>query len=582
MIENSYKFSFARNFSVFFMILILNGLTAQSFLTPFEKGNGNQTTTYAEMQDFYKDLDQKYASVSIKTMGTTDSGESLQLVLFNSNLNFNPEKFGKKAVLLINNGIHPGEPDGIDASMQLVRDMATGKIKTAQNVVVAVIQAYNIGGMLNRGKFSRANQNGPEEYGFRGNARNFDLNRDFIKADSKNAAAFQEIIHWLNPDYFIDNHVSNGADYPYTFTYITTNRERLGRSLGAYLHTQVAPEIRKSMLAKNIMSIPYVEINGLKPEKGYEAFMDTPRYATGYTSLFNILGEVPETHMLKPYSDRVKATYENMLSTIEFLDKNFAEVKKQRVENMKQFKPGNRYALQWKLDSTRYQTMEFKGYEAGLKPSEVSGQPRLYYDRAKPYTKEIPFYNTYLPVKRTVIPNFYVIPKSEWQVLEHLKRNRIVTEALKRDTVILVESYKIASYKTSTRPYEGHYLHYDTEVEKQLQHKTFQKGDFLISLNQPGVKYLLETLEPEATDSFFNWNLFDSFLGQKEYFSDYVFEDTAAQLLNENPGLQKQLEAKKAADPKFAADGRAQLDWVYKNSPYYEKSHMRYPIYRIP
>jgi hypothetical protein len=143
-----------------------------------------------------------------------------------------------KAVLFINNGIHPGEPDGIDATMMLMKNLATQKIKTPQNFIVAAISAYNVSGMLNRGSFSRANQNGPEQYGFRGNARNYDLNRDFIKADTKNARSFQEIYQWLKPDVFIDNHVSNGADYQYTFTYISTFKERLGNVLGEYFYNK--------------------------------------------------------------------------------------------------------------------------------------------------------------------------------------------------------------------------------------------------------------------------------------------------------------------------------------------------------
>ena len=197
---------------------------AQDFKTPYEKGNGNQTTTYEEMVKFYDDLDKNFESISVVQKGKDDNGEPIRVVIFNVS---KTKKFTVlNPVILINNGIHPGEPDGIDATMMLMRDLALGKIKVPQNTKVAAIECYNISGMLRRGKFSRANQNGPEEYGFRGNARNFDLNRDFIKNDTENAKAFQEIFHWLKPIYFIDNHVSNGADYQYTFTYISTNKER--------------------------------------------------------------------------------------------------------------------------------------------------------------------------------------------------------------------------------------------------------------------------------------------------------------------------------------------------------------------
>ena len=96
-----------------------------------------------------------------------------------------------------------------------------------------------------------------------------------------------------------------------------------------------------------------------------------------------------------------------------------------------------------------------------------------------------------------------------------------------------------------------------------------------------GLKFLLETLEPEAVDSYFNWNFFDTILQQKEYFSAYVFEDLAKELLDKNPKLKAEFEAKKQSDTKFAENGASQLDWVYKHSAYYEKAHLQYPVYRV-
>ena len=209
---------------------------AQDFQTPYEKGNGNETVTYEEMVKYYEKLDQNFENISIENFGKDDNGEPIKVVVFT------PSKNKDNATILINNGIHPGEPDGIDATMMLMRDLATGK-NSSKNLKIAAIESYNISGMLRRGKYSRANQNGPEEYGFRGNARNFDLNRDFIKNDSENAKSFQQIFQYFKPIYFIDNHVSNGADYQYLFTYISTNKERVGKVLGKYFNEKMQPEI---------------------------------------------------------------------------------------------------------------------------------------------------------------------------------------------------------------------------------------------------------------------------------------------------------------------------------------------------
>ena len=309
--------------------------------------------------------------------------------------------------------------------------------------------------------------------------------------------------------------------------------------------------------------------------------MDSPRYATGYTTLFNTMGTVAETHMLKPYKDRVRATYENMLSSINYTATHSKEIQKLMAESLADYQPKMKYPIQWKVDSTKFKMIDFKGFEAGKKPSEVSGKPRLFYDRNKPFNRKVKFYNQYIPTKEIAIPSFYVIPKSEKKVLDYLKRNNIVIKEVKEDSTIFAQQYRIADFKTVKSPYEGHYLHYDTQVKTETKNFKFRKGDYLVSTKQYGVKYLLETLEPEATDSFFNWNFFDGILGQKEYYSEYVFEDTAADLLKNNQVLRTAFEFEKIANPDFAKDGNAQLEWVYKHSDYYERSVGLYPIYRI-
>lgn len=560
-----------------FTSLLVNA--QNNLLTPFEKGNKNQSTTYEECIEFYQELDKKYTSILMIEQGLTDSGKPLHLVFYSSDNVF--LNTSKKSVVLINNGIHPGEPDGIDATMMLMRDLASGKIKTPKNTLIAAIPVYNIGGMLNRNSSSRANQNGPEEYGFRGNGRNYDLNRDFIKSDTKNSRSFQKLFTELNPDIFLDNHVSNGADYQYTFTCIATQHEKLGSTLGNYFKYELYPSIVKDMNKKRIDVVPYVNVHSTIPDKGFEQFTDTPRYATGYTTLFHTLGFVPETHMLKAYKDRVHVTYEFMVSTINFADLNWEKIKQMRHVAIEEFTPGKQYPLQWTLDSTKVSYIDFKGYEGGYKPSDISGKNRLYYDRSKPFTKKIPFYGNYKPTQFVTIPKAYIIPQSQWQVLDILKLNGIAYTQLQNDTIIEVESYKIESYQTSKSPYEGHYGHYNTKISKSIQKVKFFKGDYVYNTNQTRVKYLVETLEPEAVDSFFNWNFFDTILQQKEGYSAYVFEDMATQILAENPTLKQEFESKKQTDKAFAENGGDQLNWVYKHSKYFEKAFMQYPVYRL-
>ena len=572
---------------IFTYILILISFTIfaqknNKYETFFKKGNGNQSANYQETINFYSVLANDFPTIKMQKMGLTDSGFPLHIVTFNPEKNFNFKQIQKnKAIILINNGIHAGEPDGIDATMLLFRDLALGKIKIPKNAVIVTIPIYNIGGALNRNSTTRANQDGPEEYGFRGNGRNFDLNRDFIKSDTRNTKSFVEIFHKINADVFIDNHVSNGADYQYKLTYIMTQHNKLGTVLGNFLNDEMMPEIVKDLNAKKVEVTPYVNAFDETPDKGFAQFFESPRYATGYTSLFNSIGFVVETHMLKKYAERVKVTYDFMLSTINFTDKNHQKIKALRLKNELQYQFGKKYALKWDIDSSKVEKIDFLGYEGSIKKSDVTTGNRLFYDRNKPFKKSIPYYKEYKSVKEIVIPKAYLIPKSWWNVIDLLKSNNVQFSELKKDTLIEVESYKIVDYKTATNAYEGHYPHRNTKISSKIEKIRFSKGDFLFKTNQKAVKYLLETLEPEAVDSFFNWNFFDTILQQKEGYSEYVFEDLAKTILIENPQLKTEFEKKKLDHLDFSKNPEAQLDWVYKHSIYFEKAHLQYPVYRI-
>ncbi|MEJ7661324.1 MAG: M14 family metallopeptidase [Hymenobacter sp.] len=293
------------------------------FTTPFERDpQHNTTATYAECMAFYKALAAAYpATVRLRESGPTDSGEHLTEVVLSADGTFEPaaSRAQGRLILLIQNGIHPGEPEGIDASMMLARDLLADKkrLPLLRQVTVVIVPVYNIGGMLNRNSTTRVNQNGPRAYGFRGNARHLDLNRDFVKQDSRNARSFAALFGKWRPEIFVDTHTSNGADYQYTMTLIPTQADKLGPVLGPYLREQLLPALYAGMAKKKWPMTPYVDFEGETPESGLRAFLESPRYSTGYAALFNSLGFMPETHMLKAFGLRVRATYDLLLTYLE-------------------------------------------------------------------------------------------------------------------------------------------------------------------------------------------------------------------------------------------------------------------------
>ncbi|WP_298951162.1 M14 family metallopeptidase [uncultured Nonlabens sp.] len=552
----------------------------KEYPTAFELGNGNQTATYKEVIKFYKELSTDFSNIEMEEIGQTDSGKPLHLVSFsNSKINWN-SAHEDKIKILINNGIHPGESDGIDATMMLMRDLATGAIEAPENLIFSTIAIYNVGGSLNRNSSTRTNQNGPEEYGFRGNARNYDLNRDFIKADSRNALAFYDVYHKINPDIFIDNHVSNGADYQYTLTHLFTQHNKLAGAAGDYLHTQLQPQLEKRLAQRDLPITPYVNVHNASPVMGFSQFMDYPRYSTGYTSLWNTLGMMVETHMLKPYKDRVLGTKAIMEEMIAIGSENVDLIKKVRKKSFNRFEKSTYYVLNYSIDKTQADTLDFLGYEAIIRKSDVTGNDLLTYDRSKPLNKKTVYHNYYKATDSVTIPDYYVVPQSQWKVIELMRRNNIQYEFLTKDTTLTVSKYRIANFKTAQTAYEGHYPHHDINVKEDVVELRFRESDIIIPTHQPGMRYIIETLEPTAPDSFFKWNYFDTILQQKEGFSTYVFEATARQLLKKNKALKREFDSLKKIDRKFKQNNYLQLDWIHKRSLNYEPAHLNYPIYK--
>lgn len=565
-------------------LFVLGAVSAQQ--TRYEQSGFTESATYEEAMAFYQELDEKHEELSIMAYGLTDIGIPLHVVLINIGSEKTPQELQKsgKAVWLINNAIHPGETDGISASQMFARDILANKKKyrdVLDKVAIAIIPFYNIGGVLNRNSTTRVNQNGPIEYGFRGNARHYDLNRDFIKSDTRNSQSFQEIFHLYDPDLFLDTHVSNGADYQHIITLINSQKDKLGGPLGEFVDNELVPFTFKGIEERGFDPIHYVNAWGQTPDKGWTQFLDWPRYSTGYAALFHTIGFMCETHMLKTYKQRVESTYALMETMLDFLDEKGEELVRLRDQVKVSTSTKRDFEISWSVDTSQYTPIMFSGYEPTYVESEISGLKRLKYDRDQPFTKEVKFRDDYIADKVVSAPKFYVVPQQWRRVIDRLKNNKVETVSMENDTTIQVEVYMITDYQTRSRPYEGHYGHFNVQVEANQVEMNFRKGDILVPVNQWRNRYVVETLEPEAPDSFFAWNYFDAVLQQKEHFSPYVFEDHASKILDENPEIKRELEEAKAEDPALAKSAYQQLNFIYQRSEHREREYMRYPIFRI-
>lgn len=540
----------------------------------------NKTPEHHELISTYELLSKKHEAAKLYEYGKTDCGRPLHLFVIDPNKTFH--KDGNEVVVLVNNAIHPGEPCGVDASLELSRKLLENKkqLRKMKNTILCIIPMYNVGGALNRSCCSRANQNGPENYGFRGNARHLDLNRDFIKMDSENSHAFIKIYQDWDPDIFIDTHTSNGADYQYVMTLITSQKDKLGKELGNFLTNDMEPALYKAM-EKSYPMIPYVHTTGRTPRDGIMDYLETPRYSTGYAALFHSIAFVSEAHMFKPYKDRVAATYDFLWENLIYASKNQEKIKQVRKQAKQNSIQKEWFPINWSLDKSRSKTITFKGFQEYFTTSELTGHERLHYNREEPVSYEIPYFSYYNTTDSVKAPKAYIIPQSWKEVIARLKANKIHMKRLQSDSTLSVQSYYIEKLETSNKPYEGHFYHkaFETSIKKQKIH--YLKGDYIIPTDQPSKRFIIEVLEPRAVDSYFRWNFFDEILQQKEWFSDYIFEEKAIEILANNPAIKKAFEQEKKNNPDFSKSHWAQLYFIYKLSPYYEDEHMRYPVGRI-
>lgn len=565
----------------------VNVSSPASFLTPYEAGNHNQTTSWEDCIRFYQGLAAQFPAVlQFSQIGVSDSGRPIHAGVVTADGVFDLSRIRQeqRPVFFNNNGIHPGEPEGIDACMALVRDFCTQPARLAAlgKTVFLFIPVYNVDGSVNRQNTSRVNQDGPEQFGFRGNSLHLDLNRDFIKCDSENAQVFNRFFSEWNPDVMVDTHTSNGADYHYTMTLIQTQADKLGYGLGPYLRDTMLPAIYADMQQRGWPTCPYVNPVKDSPDHGIEDFLETPRFSTGYAALHHTIGFMPETHMLKPFADRYASMRALVESVLSFTVANAVQIQDLRAKARQAASQQQQVAVHWAADHNQPSQFLFKGYKAIYIPSILGNYQRLAYDRSQPWEKPIAYYDRFVADISVQQPKAYLIPQAWRAVIERLQWNGVQMHRLEEDSRLQAEVYQILSVTSRPHAYEGHLFHDDVQLQAVTRNMAAHAGDYVVSLDQDKARYIVETLEPQAHDSFFRWGFFNSVLEKKEAYSDYVFEDTASEILATEPEVKQAFEAWKLANPDLLDKQEAVLDFIFQRCQrFHEPEWRRYPVLRL-
>ena len=557
--------------------------------TSAEQTDYQKTPRYAETIDYARKLDKASDLIAYQSFGASGEGRDLPLLIAAENKDFTPEKAKKsgKAIILIQACIHAGESDGKDAGLALLRDIAITKTRAdlLKDAIILFVPIYNVDGHENFNAYNRINQNGPDEMGFRATTAGLNLNRDYMKADAPETRAFLKLWNQWKPDFFIDCHVTDGADFQYNVTYEFAHFQESPAPITAWMFEHFDKNIVRQVESEGNLLTHYVEFAGREVTGGVTTFIATPRFATGYTPLRNRAGLLIETHMLKPYKSRVRGTYDVLRYTIEEIGENKASLfdanrkaDAETVERGKTYDADRQFPLRIEV-TEKSAPFAFKGIEYKLEDSEISGTKRIIYS-TKPLNITIPKFDTAKISDSIAPPLYYIVPPQWKDAIEVLQAHDIQFQRTTKPLKIEVESYKFSEVKFAPASFENR-VTVSFKVIPITETREFPAGSIIIPTAQTAANVAIHLLEPMSPDSFIYWGFFNAIFEQKEYGEGYVLEKLAREMLAKDANLRKEFEAK-LKDETFAKNPRARLNFFYERSPYFLNQRVGfYPVGRI-
>lgn len=574
---------------LFIAILFATNLFSQNqkLITFFEKSNYLETPRYDSTIWFCKQLAEHSTIIHYTTFGESPEGRDLPLLIADKDNLTNPEEIKKtgRSILFIQACIHAGEPDGKDAGLMLFRDFISNKeiIKLLNNVSVIFIPIFNVDGHERFGAYNRINQNGPKEMGWRTNANNLNLNRDYIKAETPETKAWLKLFNTWNPNFFIDCHVTDGADYIYPLTYGIEINGNMDSNLTKWQKNIYLPFVTSSMEKDNYPIFPYVSFREWHDiESGLESWVTPPFLSQGYTALVNCPGLLIETHMLKDYKTRVNATYKMIVHTLEVLNNSGKDLIKlqQIANNNSTSKAFRQLPLPLSFEYTKDSILiDFKGMEYTSEKSDLSGGIWFKFGK-KIKNYKLPYFNNLKPTSFANIPEYYIIPRQFSFIEEILKYHNIMYFKLKNDTTLNVSTYKFNNVTFSSTPNEGHQKIQSFKMDTINRVVQYLHGSIIIPTNQNKIKIIAHILEPQSTASLLQFGYFNSIFEQKEYGESYVLEPLAREMLKDSK-IKEEFENELKINSNLKNDPYNILNWFYIRSKYADHQENIYPIGKL-
>ena len=578
-----------------YLCCMLSAQAQEDWRTKAEATDYCETARYDETMTYCRRLAAASPFVHLETMGHSPEGREIIAVVASLDKAFTPEaaRATGKEIVLVNACIHSGECEGKDAGMALLRDLLIKEeYKTnglLDHAILLFVPIHSVDGHERFSPYHRINQNGPAEMGWRTTAQNYNLNRDWLKADAPEMRAMLELFHRWMPDLFIDLHNTDGADYQYDITYTLERHVNEAPGIIAWQAEAFDKRIFPALTKEGHKIAPYIVLKtNDQPRDGFVDGVASPRLSTGYVALWQRCALLVETHMLKDYRTRVASTYDLLKAVLTELHDAPGKLRAATAQADRDtvaagkaaYDPARRLPVDFKLGPGSV-PFEFLGVEYKQSLSEVSGALWTQYDPAKPVTFTVPFYNEVQTAKEVCPPVGYVIPAAWTVVIDRLRVHGLAFTTLDKPLTCEVETYKFEHTEWQPKPFENHHMIKEVKFAPVRKTETFPAGSVVVYLDQPGARVAMHLLEPDAPDSLLKWGYLDAIFEPKEYSEERLMEAMAREMMARDPKLREEFEKKVESDAAFAGSARLRLDWFYERTPFFDDRLNVYPIGRL-
>lgn len=551
------------------------------WVTPFEADPERDfSPTYADTRAWFDRLDAASDLIRIEQFGTSPEGRPIYAVIASKDgAEFDPSK----PVLLAQAGIHPGEIDGKDAGMMLLRDIALyGRDDLLDRVNLILIPILSVDGHERAGAHSRPNQRGPRIQGWRHTATNQNLNRDFVKLDQTEMRAVMGLIQRYQPDLYVDIHVTDGIDYQYDVTYGYNGENGVwsrSPATARWLDDAFKPAMNDALAAQGHIPGELVfAMDDRNPRAGLSDGGLGERFSNGWGSAAHVPTILIENHSLKPHEQRVLGTYVFLETAMRLLAER-GDALRVAVAQDRALRPSEILA-NFVPTEEPVTTREFLGIRYETWESPASGRSEIrWLGQPDPEPWMMPFYGS-RPTLTLARPEAYWVPSYRADIIERLRLHGVQMEVLEAPRAVSVQMLRLEDPRVSGRTSEGHVPITVETVTTEDRDWTFPAGSVRVPTDQPLGDLVVLALEPQSSESFFSWGMFPEILNRVEYIEAYAIAPLAERMLEADPDLRAAFERRLAEDAAFAADGAARLAWFYERTPFYDDRYRLYPIGR--